>query len=56
MIAILSIMTVIVTIAFTGIAAWAWSDKNRERFEEAARIPLDDDNAEDNYLEDAGNG
>ena len=49
-------MTVIVTIAFTGIAAWAWSSKNKARFEEAARIPLDEDEFDRRYREDAGNG
>ena len=56
MITILSIWTVIVTILFTGIAVWAWSSKNTARFEEAARIPLDDDDSADGYPEDAGNG
>ena len=41
--AILSIWTVIVAILFLGIVLWAWSSKNRDRFEEAAQIPFDDD-------------
>ena len=53
---ILSVWTVIVTILFTGIAAWAWSGKNKARFEEAARIPLDDDDSADSYNEGSGNG
>ena len=56
MIVILSIMTVIVTIAFTGIAAWAWSGKNKARFEEAARIPLDEDEFDERYRGDGGHG
>ena len=56
MIVVLSIMTVIVTIAFTGIAAWAWSGKNKARFEEAARIPLEDDEFDDAYRGDADHG
>lgn len=40
---ILSIWTVIVAILFLGIVFWAWSGKNRERFDEAAQIPFDDD-------------
>lgn len=56
MIVILSIMTVIVAIAFTGITVWAWSGKNKARFEEAARIPLEDDEFDDRYREDAGHG
>ena len=27
--------------AFLGIAAWAWAGRNRDRFDEAARIPFD---------------
>ncbi len=28
---------------FLGIACWAYSNRNRERFDEAARIPLQQD-------------
>ena len=28
---------------FIAIVAWAWSGKRREEFEQAARMPLDDD-------------
>jgi cytochrome c oxidase cbb3-type subunit 4 len=28
---------------FLGIACWAYSSRNRERFDEAARIPLQQD-------------
>lgn len=38
-----SIWTVIVFIIFIGIILWAWSGKNKTAFEEAARIPLEDD-------------
>lgn len=30
-------------ITFLGIFAWAWSRKRSKAFDEAARIPLDDD-------------
>jgi len=54
---ILSIWTVIVAILFTGITIWAWSGKNRERFEQAARIPMDDnDEFGDSDSGDADNG
>ena len=36
-------ITVIAFILFVGIWIWAWSARHRARFEEAARIPLDDD-------------
>jgi len=30
-------------ILFVGIVAWAWSARRRKDFEEAARLPLEDD-------------
>lgn len=45
-----SIWTIVVLVVFVGIVIWAWSDKNKVQFEEAARIPLDDDDtAEDKH-------
>lgn len=41
--AIQSIWTVVVFVLFIGIVLWAWSGKNKKAFDEAARIPLDDD-------------
>ncbi len=38
-----SILTVLVVIAFAGIVWWAYSDRRTKAFEEAARLPLDDD-------------
>jgi cytochrome c oxidase cbb3-type subunit 4 len=38
-----SVVTVISLLAFVGIVAWAWSRRNRERFDEAARLPFQDD-------------
>ena len=38
-----SIVTVITLITFVGIVIWAWSGRNRARFEEAARLPLESD-------------
>ena len=40
---ILSAWTIIVFILFIAIVVWAWSSKNKEDFEAAARIPFDDD-------------
>jgi cytochrome c oxidase cbb3-type subunit 4 len=36
-------VTVVSFAMFVGIVAWAASARNRQRFDEAARIPLDDD-------------
>ena len=38
-----SVVTVISLLAFLGIVAWAWSRRNRERFDEAARLPFQDE-------------
>lgn len=38
-----SAVTVLSLIVFLGIVAWAWSRGQRERFDEAARLPLQDD-------------
>lgn len=37
-----SIWTVVVLIVFAGIVIWAWSDKNKTAFEEAAHLPIED--------------
>ncbi|MDO5625178.1 MAG: cbb3-type cytochrome c oxidase subunit 3 [Pseudomonadota bacterium] len=37
-----SIVTVVALIVFIGIAAWAWSSRNKERFDEAARLPFNE--------------
>lgn len=36
------IFTVLALLAFLGITAWAYARHNRARFEEAARLPLDE--------------
>lgn len=41
--AISSASTVIVLIVFIGIVAWAWSSNRKQDFDEASRLPLDDD-------------
>ncbi|HSX95679.1 MAG TPA: cbb3-type cytochrome c oxidase subunit 3 [Hydrogenophaga sp.] len=38
-----SAVTVISLLVFLGIVAWAWSRRNRERFDEAARLPFQDE-------------
>ncbi len=40
-----SVMTVLAFLAFCGIVAWAYSGRRKQSFEEAARLPLDDDSA-----------
>lgn len=37
------IVTLAAFASFIGIAVWAWSKRNRTRFESAARLPLDDE-------------
>ncbi len=47
------LMTVILFSVFLCIVMWAWSGRQRERFEAAARLPLDDD---DSTLAHSGRG
>jgi len=41
-----SIVTVVSLLTFLGIVAWAWSRRNRARFDEAAMLPFADDPAD----------
>jgi cytochrome c oxidase cbb3-type subunit 4 len=38
-----SIWTVVVMVLFVGIVVWAWSGKRKQRFDEAANIPFNED-------------
>ncbi len=38
------VWTVIVMIIFVGIVLWAWSGRRKENFNEAANIPLEEEN------------
>ena len=38
-----SIVTVVSLVVFVGIMLWAFSRNNKERFEELARLPIDND-------------
>lgn len=38
-----SAATVLAFFAFIGIVWWAYSDRRKQAYEEAARLPLDDD-------------
>lgn len=37
------IVTVVFVVVFIGIVWWAYSGDNRQRFEDAGRLPFDDD-------------
>ncbi|MDP4609465.1 MAG: cbb3-type cytochrome c oxidase subunit 3 [Burkholderiaceae bacterium] len=38
-----SIVTVVSFVAFLTIVGWAWSRRNKADFDEAARLPFDDE-------------
>jgi cytochrome c oxidase cbb3-type subunit 4 len=38
-----SAVTVLSFIAFLGLVAWAWSRSRRDSFDQAARLPFDDE-------------
>jgi len=38
-----SFWTVVMLLVFVGIIVWAWSSKRKKAFDEAARIPLEDE-------------
>ena len=38
-----SIWTIVIMVTFLGIVVWAWSGKRKADFDEAARLPFDDD-------------
>ncbi len=40
-----SIWTVVLLVAFVLIVAWAWNSRRKHAFDEAARIPLEEDEA-----------
>lgn len=40
-----SLTTVLAFVTFVGIVAWAWSGRQKTAFEEAARLPLEEDEA-----------
>ena len=40
------VMTGVLMVAFIAVWVWAWSRRHRERFEAAARMPLEDDTPE----------
>ena len=48
-----SIWTIVVMITFLGIVFWAYSGKRKASFDEAARLPFDDDKIADNNKPDS---
>lgn len=38
-----SVATVVCFVAFIGIVYWAWSGRNKADFEQAARLPFEQD-------------
>lgn len=40
-----SVWTVVVFIIFIGIVAWAYSSRQKDRFDTAARDPIEDDDS-----------
>ncbi len=51
-----SIWTVVLFAVFLGIVWWAWSGRRKSDFEAAARLPLDDDLAEQELARKKGMG
>jgi cytochrome c oxidase cbb3-type subunit 4 len=49
------VMTGILILVFIGIVLWAWSSRRRQDFEEAAHLPLEDDDERGGQKEQ-GNG
>ncbi|RMG27875.1 MAG: CcoQ/FixQ family Cbb3-type cytochrome c oxidase assembly chaperone [Gammaproteobacteria bacterium] len=47
-----ALFTVLVFVAFIGVWIWAWSDKRKQAFEEAANLPF----VEDDDLDDENKG
>lgn len=41
-----SIVTVISMVVFIGIIYWAFSSKNKARFEKIGRVPIDNENGQ----------
>ena len=49
------IFTGILLLVFLGIVFWAWSSKRRDDFEEAAQLPLDEEDRDDRRNDSSGN-
>ncbi|MCP4387123.1 MAG: cbb3-type cytochrome c oxidase subunit 3 [Gammaproteobacteria bacterium] len=42
-----SIWTIVIMVTFIGIVVWAYSDNRKSAFDEAARLPFEDDQLSD---------
>jgi cytochrome c oxidase cbb3-type subunit 4 len=40
-----SVLTVLLLVVFVAIVGWAWSRRNQPAFDEAARLPFEEDTA-----------
>ena len=40
-------VTLLSFVAFIGVIAWAWSRRNKKRFDDAAKLPFADDDLSD---------
>lgn len=49
------LLTLLLLILFIGIVIWAYSSKRRKDFDEAARLPLDDEPGTDTTARKNGN-
>jgi cytochrome c oxidase cbb3-type subunit 4 len=38
-----TLATLLVTVLFVGVVIWAWSKKRKKDFDEASRLPFDED-------------
>jgi cytochrome c oxidase cbb3-type subunit 4 len=50
------IWTLVLLIIFIGIVAWAYSSRRKSRFDEAARLPLEDNDAPTSSSREKNNG
>lgn len=48
-----AVATVLTTLAFIAIVFWAYSGRNKERFDEAARLPFADEATETKHDKDS---
>ena len=42
-----AVVTLLSFVAFIGVIAWAWSRRNKKRFDDAAKLPFADDERSD---------